>query len=321
MRTLLFAKRHSRSNLVIAIRTLPLFMDLRAFPAWVEPQGDLMRITGPVAGRHQILAAQMRVLRAGGPVLRSDAPILENGCLSPVPVVANLFGTSARVAAGLGLTLDEIPDPGAFLARLRTPVPVGRATGMDAARRDGAGPHSDGLSRFRLAPRRAGGESRDRRHRQDRLRDDPQLGAGDGNVARGRQLCWGADRRFDVRVVLGIPGASGAPLALAVAARLAAIGRGLDQNLLTCSAGAQLKERRALVLLAREAPLPLAHLRNMMPVSEMGSIIRSPVSAFALRPGMVAEVVEQVAARSVDLLRLAGRRLPRERAEFADGNS
>jgi 4-hydroxy-3-polyprenylbenzoate decarboxylase len=109
---------------VIAIRSLPLFMDLRAFLAWVEAQGDLMRITEPVAARHQITAVQMRVLRAGGPVLRFDAPILDDGRLSPVQVVTNLFGTQERVAAGLGLTLDQIPNLGDFLAGLRAPSPV-----------------------------------------------------------------------------------------------------------------------------------------------------------------------------------------------------
>ncbi len=114
----------AHSNLVIAIRSLPHFIDLRAFLAWVEGQADLLRISEPVAARHQITAIQMRVLRAGGPVLRFDAPVLDDGRTSPVPVVTNLFGTKERVAAGLGLTLDQIPDLGAFLAGLRAPAPV-----------------------------------------------------------------------------------------------------------------------------------------------------------------------------------------------------
>ncbi|MDE3029094.1 MAG: phenolic acid decarboxylase, partial [Paracoccaceae bacterium] len=75
-------------------------------------------------------------------------------------------------------------------------------------------------------------------------------------------------------------------------------------NLLTRAAGVQLKERRALVLLAREAPLTLAHLRNMTSVTEMGGIILPPVPAFYLHPESLAEVVDQIAARSIDLLRL-----------------
>ena len=86
---------------------------------------------------------------------------------------------------------------------------------------------------------------------------------------------------------------------------LAAIAHGLDDNLLTRSAGVQLKERRPLVLLAREAPLTLAHLRHMTAVTEMGAIVMPPVPAFYTRPRTTAEITSQIAARAVDLLRLA----------------
>ncbi|MCB6176707.1 UbiX family flavin prenyltransferase [Rhodobacter sp. Har01] len=86
---------------------------------------------------------------------------------------------------------------------------------------------------------------------------------------------------------------------------LAAIAAGLDDNLLTRAAGVQLKERRPLVLLAREAPLTLAHLRNMTSVTEMGAIVLPPVPAFYLKPATTAEITAQIAARAVDLLRLA----------------
>lgn len=86
---------------------------------------------------------------------------------------------------------------------------------------------------------------------------------------------------------------------------LAAIAQGLDDNLLTRSASVQLKERRPLVLLAREAPLTLAHLRNMTAATEMGAIVMPPVPAFYLRPKTTAEITAQIAARAVDLLRLA----------------
>lgn len=85
---------------------------------------------------------------------------------------------------------------------------------------------------------------------------------------------------------------------------LAAIANGLDDNLLTRAAGVQLKERRRLVLIAREAPLTLAHLRNMTSVTEMGAIVMPPAPAFYLKPQSVAEVVTQIAARAIDLLRL-----------------
>lgn len=85
---------------------------------------------------------------------------------------------------------------------------------------------------------------------------------------------------------------------------LAAIASGLDDTLLTRAAGVQLKERRPLVLLAREAPLTLAHLRNMTCVTEMGGIILPPVPAFYLKPDSVQAITTQIAARAVDLLRL-----------------
>jgi len=85
---------------------------------------------------------------------------------------------------------------------------------------------------------------------------------------------------------------------------LAAIAHGLDDNLLIRAAGVQLKERRPLVLLAREAPLTLAHLRNMTSVTEMGAVVLPPVPAFYLRPQTAQEITAQIAARAVDLLRL-----------------
>jgi 4-hydroxy-3-polyprenylbenzoate decarboxylase len=85
---------------------------------------------------------------------------------------------------------------------------------------------------------------------------------------------------------------------------LAAIAMGLDDNLLTRAASVQLKERRPLVLLAREAPLTLAHLRNMTAATEMGAVVLPPVPAFYLRPASLAEAVAQIAARAVDLLHL-----------------
>ena len=86
---------------------------------------------------------------------------------------------------------------------------------------------------------------------------------------------------------------------------LAAIAHGADDNLLVRAAGVQLKERRPLLLLAREAPLTLAHLRNMVAGTEMGGIVLPPVPAFYLRPQTTAEISHQIAARAVDLLRFA----------------
>jgi flavin prenyltransferase len=81
---------------------------------------------------------------------------------------------------------------------------------------------------------------------------------------------------------------------------LAAIAHGLADNLLARAADVTLKERRRLVLMVRETPFNLAHLRNMTAVTEMGAIVFPPLPAFYLRPGsideMVAESVERVLA-------------------------
>ena len=105
------------------MRSLPVFDDLRAFLGWAEAAGDLARLSAPVDLRHEMTAVQLASMRAGGPVLRFDAAAMD-GRRAGMPVVANLFGTPARVAAGLGLAPGEVPGFGEFLAALRNPPPV-----------------------------------------------------------------------------------------------------------------------------------------------------------------------------------------------------
>ena len=105
------------------MRSLPVFQDLRAFLDWCAARGDLLRIAEPVSLRHETTAVASRVLQAGGPILRFDAARDPLGPAA-IPVIANLFGTRARVAAGLGLVPEQIPDLGAFLAALRVPEPI-----------------------------------------------------------------------------------------------------------------------------------------------------------------------------------------------------
>ncbi|NMM81490.1 3-octaprenyl-4-hydroxybenzoate carboxy-lyase [Acidovorax sp. SRB_14] len=83
---------------------------------------------------------------------------------------------------------------------------------------------------------------------------------------------------------------------------LAAVAHGLSDNLLTRAADVVLKERRRLVLLVRESPLHLAHLRNMVAVTEMGAIVCPPLPAFYLRPTSVGDIVDYSVARALDLL-------------------
>ena len=83
---------------------------------------------------------------------------------------------------------------------------------------------------------------------------------------------------------------------------LSAIAYGTGDNLLTRAADVTLKERRRLVLLVRETPLTLAHLRAMTVVTEMGGVIMPPLPAFYLRPQSVDDIVAHTAARALDFL-------------------
>jgi 4-hydroxy-3-polyprenylbenzoate decarboxylase len=83
---------------------------------------------------------------------------------------------------------------------------------------------------------------------------------------------------------------------------LAAIAHGLSDNLVTRAADVMLKERRRLVLMARETPLHLTHLRNMVSVTEMGAVVCPPMPAFYLKPQTVDDIVNASVARVLDLL-------------------
>ncbi|WP_435231892.1 UbiD family decarboxylase [Pseudopelagicola sp. nBUS_20] len=105
------------------VRTLPPHPSLRHFLNWCRDTGQFQQIPDPVSVRHQMSAVHRIVLEAGGPVLQFDHPVLRSNQKSSVPVITNLFGTSERVAAGLGVSLDQLEDLGNFLAALRSPSP------------------------------------------------------------------------------------------------------------------------------------------------------------------------------------------------------
>lgn len=92
---------------------------------------------------------------------------------------------------------------------------------------------------------------------------------------------------------------------------LGAVAHGLSDNLITRAADVMLKERRRLILMVRETPLNLAHLRNMTSVTEMGAIVFPPVPAFYHRPQTVAELVDHTVSRVLDLLGVAQPDAPR----------
>ncbi len=121
---------------------------------------------------------------------------------------------------------------------------------------------------------------------------------------------------------IGAPGASGsfrargmviAPCSMGTLARVA---QGVSGNLVEREADVCLKERRPLVLLAREAPLSAIHLRNMLAVTEAGAIVLPPVPAFYARPRTVEELVGHTVDRALDLLGISPAGAFRWGAEF-----
>ncbi|WP_040858978.1 UbiX family flavin prenyltransferase [Nocardia niigatensis] len=92
---------------------------------------------------------------------------------------------------------------------------------------------------------------------------------------------------------------------------LSAVAYANNDYLLTRAADVTLKERRRLVLMVRETPLTMAHLRAMTAVTEMGGIVMPPVPAFYLNPESVADIVDHTAGRALDLLGIDVPDLPR----------
>jgi flavin prenyltransferase len=87
---------------------------------------------------------------------------------------------------------------------------------------------------------------------------------------------------------------------------LAAIAHAFGDNLLTRAADVTLKERRRLVLMVRETPFNLAHLRNMTTVTEMGAIVFPPLPAFYHRPATIDELVAESVERVLALAGVGG---------------
>jgi hypothetical protein len=104
---------------------------------------------------------------------------------------------------------------------------------------------------------------------------------------------------------------------------LASVAHGMSDNLLTRSADVTLKERRRLVLMVRETPFNLAHLRNMTAATEMGAVIFPPLPAFYHKPQSVDELVNDTVedalplqVADVRLCLVGGRRTGKEPLEY-----
>ncbi len=85
---------------------------------------------------------------------------------------------------------------------------------------------------------------------------------------------------------------------------MSAIASGISSNLIVRAADVTLKERRRLILMVRETPLHLGHLRSMVALTEMGAVVAPPIPGFYYKPATVLELVDHSVHRVLDLLGL-----------------
>jgi 4-hydroxy-3-polyprenylbenzoate decarboxylase len=100
---------------------------------------------------------------------------------------------------------------------------------------------------------------------------------------------------------------------------LSEIASGATSNLLTRAADVVLKERRRLVMLVRETPFHLGHLRSMVAVTEMGAVVMPPLPAFYNRPRTLDDIVDHSIGRALDLFGVESGLVRRWREEEAGG--
>lgn len=111
-----------------------------------------------------------------------------------------------------------------------------------------------------------------------------------------------SDRDIGASIASGSFRTDGMVIAPCSMRTLAAVATGVTDTLVSRAADVALKERRRVVLLVRESPLHLVHLRNMATVTEMGAIVFPPMPAFYARPESIDALVEQSVGRVLDLL-------------------
>ncbi|MCP8884486.1 UbiD family decarboxylase [Devosia sp. XJ19-1] len=101
----------------------PIADNLAGFMHVLERRGLLHRINRPVSMVHEVTEIHRRVLADNGPALLLESPVMPDGSAAAMPVLVNLFGTTERVALGLGLDVPDLDNLGLGLAQLRSPKP------------------------------------------------------------------------------------------------------------------------------------------------------------------------------------------------------
>lgn len=117
-------------------------------------------------------------------------------------------------------------------------------------------------------------------------------------------------RNIGAQIASGSFGAEAMVIAPCSMKTLASIAHGLAENLIARAADVMLKERRRLILMTRETPLNLIHLRNMVTVTEAGGIVFPPLPAFYHRPESIEQMVEHTLSHVLELLDVGEQRRP-----------
>jgi 4-hydroxy-3-polyprenylbenzoate decarboxylase len=133
---------------------------------------------------------------------------------------------------------------------------------------------------------------------------EQELDLGRREIEARAEVCHGI-REIGATIASGSFDTLGMIVAPCSMKTLAGIAHGMADNLVTRAADVVLKERRRLVLMVRETPLNLAHLRNMTAVTEMGGIVFPPVPAFYHRPGSIDDMIDHSCARALSLFGLS----------------
>ena len=128
-----------------------------------------------------------------------------------------------------------------------------------------------------------------------------ELDAGRERVESLADVCY-SDKDIGAAIASGLFKTDAMIIAPCSMRTLAGVATGLAGSLITRAADVILKERRRLLLLTREAPLNLVHLRNMTTVTEMGGIIFPPVPAFYLGIDSLDAMIDQTVGRMIELI-------------------